>query len=294
MQLPDRFRALILGYPKSGKSGALVALLKAGYQVIYCDFDGNPEVLRNAGEAQENLVYLPFEDKVRKIGNEGRLAGISGEARAYLNFMEFLETGKYVSPNGKDREDWGPMLSWGSDTVLVVDSMTRQIDAIWRRYLFSKGTTQKTKRDWGAIVDELSFAIDMIMSTRLACHTIVIAHLQLTGAEEMEEDPNNQRSETVKYNNELKAARAELLGPRLFPRAVTKAQSEVIAGKFPCILPAELNEKGERIFNLQPRKEIPVAVPALAKLPKTLPMDGGLLTIFQAVTGQTTPTPVAE
>ena len=290
MELPTRFRALLVGYPKAGKSGAIVSLLDEGYRVIYNDFDGNPEILKLAGpEAMKNLIYLPYEDKIRATGIQGtnaRLAGVSGEPKAYLRYMEFLETGKYISPDGKIKEDYGPLTSWGPDTFCVTDSITKLTDAIWRRYLHILGRNTRRKQDWGAIVEELNYVAEINMAMRLQCHSIMIAHFQLTGADEMEEDPKNNRSELVEHNNAVKAQKAELIGPRLFPKAVTKAQSEVFAGKFPAILHLTVNDDGKRIFDLQPHKEIPVAIPAShAKLPNTLPQETGLLTIFNAVKG---------
>jgi hypothetical protein len=291
LELPDRFRALEVGYPKSGKSGTLRCLLEAGYRVIYNDFDGNPEVLKINGKRPDNLIYLPYEDKIRATGDKARImAGVSGEPKAYLRYMEFLETGKYISPDGKEKEDHGPMISWGPDTFNVTDSITRLIEAIWRRYLFTISRSQRRKQDWGAIVEELSYVAEMNMAMRLSCHSIMIAHFQLTGAEELEEDDNTgKRQDLIEHNNEIKKQKADLIGPRLFPRAVTKAQSEVFAGKFPCILPLIVNDEGKRIFDLQPKKELMVALPAShAKVPKTLPQETGLLEIFKAITGKGT------
>lgn len=289
MKLPTRFRALILGAPKAGKTGAILSLLEAGYRVIYTDFDRNSEILGAASPAaSERLVYLPFEDKVRKTGSQSTLAGVSGEAKAHLRYMEFLETGKYVSPDGAEKEDHGPMSSWGSDTVHVTDSMTSHIEAIWSRYLSLKNKTMRAKQDWGAIVNEYAYVCDMLMAYRLDCHSIVIAHTQTQGDETLDEDTRAERRDIAEHNNKIKQEKLEIFGGlRLFPRAVTKAQSEIIAGKFPCVLPFEVDAGGKRIINLAVRKEIPVAVPATAsKLPRILPAETGLLQIMQAVTGQ--------
>ena len=289
-----RFRAMIPGFPKAGKSGAIVPLVEAGFDVLYADFDGNPETVLNLVGDRENFSYLPFEDKVRASRlTEGvsTLAGLSGEPKAYFNYMNFLETGQYVSPDGKTKEKFDPMINWGPETILVTDSSTKLIEAIWNRFLYIIGKTSRRKQDWGAIVNELSYVFDMINSVRNSFHSIVIAHLQTTGDMEMEEDPKNDRSELVKFNNTIKEAKNELVGVRIFPRAVTKAQSENIASKFPIILPAEIDDSGRRIFNLQPRKELAVAVPVLAgrKLPRTLPTETGLLDIFEAVVGYREP-----
>lgn len=293
MKLPNisRYRGLHLGFPKSGKTGALVPLIKAGFRIFYCDFDGNPEVLKLAGEAP-NFHYLPFADKIRMTGESARLAGVSGEPKAYLNWMNFLEEGKYIAPDGS-KENFEPMTAWGLDTIHIVDSMTRLIDAIFRRYLYAVNRSSKRKQDWGAVVDELQFAIEMTMSMRLNCHAIWIGHLQLVSSGELEEDDNSgKRSELVEHNNALKRQVAEIMEPRLFPVAVTKAQSQKIAGLFPCILPFEVNSSGKRIINLQPRKEIDVAIPARLT-EKTFPAETGLLNVFSALTGLTKP-PTSE
>jgi hypothetical protein len=282
------FRGMITGFPKVGKTGSLVALASAGYKIIYCDFDHNPETLvAFAGDAIDNFVYLPFEDKIRLTGTAGRLAGVSGEPKAYFRFMEFLERGVYISPDGATKETHGAMTSWGRDTILVLDSMTQLVDAIWRRFLHTVGRTARTKRDWGAIVEELALVVQMMTSARLTCHSITIAHLQLVDAGELEEaDKKGDRQELIVHNNRLRQEKLELMSTHLFPIAVTKAQSMRIAGLFPCILPVEVSAEGRRQFNLTPRKEIEVALPAsAAKLKKTLPIETGLLDIFKAVTG---------
>lgn len=280
-----RVRAMAVGYPGSGKTGALAALVNAGFNVRVLDFDGNFDPLLEFAtpEGLERLEIVTLEDKLRFAGTAVEPSGMPD---AYARAMKLLDNWKYSTAEGEE-VDLGPVRDWGQRDVLVVDSLSGMGRAAFRRILKinNRNSTNTRDKDWGSAMADQEAFVERITSNDFACHIYMTAHLKIIGPKPPRLDKDDNLADVkVKYAEAL----ADLVPTRLFPSALGQTLPQNIAEHFPTVLRFEsknVNGKAKRVIRTQPTPEFDVKVPT-ASLPPELPVDDGLLTIFKALTGE--------
>src|SRR5438093_10701159 len=95
-------KLLMLGDAKSGKTGALVSLVKAGYKLRILDFDNLLDILaklvsEQCPERSDNVEYRTLRDR-RKASPVGPI--IDGSPRAFIEGIKMLDRWKYKGDNG--------------------------------------------------------------------------------------------------------------------------------------------------------------------------------------------------
>ena len=286
-------RILAMGFPGTGKTGALAALVNAGWKLRILDFDRNwrPLVEYIKPEFRHNVDIFNCEDKL--WAKKGGVIEPMGTPAAFANALAQLNDWKYTAPDGSE-QTYGSIETWGPDVILVVDSMTGVGASAERRILTlqNRSRLDKRRQDWGVAADEQNTFYEMLRSDRIKCHVYCTAHLALIGPkmDEFNDKASPVSKDTLKDKNE---ERAELIAERFYPRALTKSMSTVIAGNFPIALAFESKEIGsgkvKRIIRTVPKPELDVKVPSpkgpdgKALLPDELPLEDGLLTIFQTL-----------
>src|SRR5271166_917456 len=130
-------KLLLIGDSKSGKTGSLVSLVKAGYKLRILDMDNLLEVLKQyiykeCPEMIDNVEYRSLRDIMKATGS-GMV--VDGQPKAYINAIKMLDNWKY------DDVDLGIPAEWGADCILVLDSLSRFCDAAfaWREPLTPAG-----------------------------------------------------------------------------------------------------------------------------------------------------------
>jgi len=118
-------KLLIEGDSKSGKTGSLCSLVKAGYKLRILDMDNGLDVLKQfvLKECPQNIgnvEYRTLRDE-RKASADGPI--IKGSPKAFINAIKMLDRWKY------DDVDLGVPAEWGPDCILVIDSLTFLSDA---------------------------------------------------------------------------------------------------------------------------------------------------------------------
>lgn len=171
-------KLLIEGDSGSGKTGALASLVGAGYKLRILDMDNGLDVLKSYVEHQfhnsiGNVEFRTLRDK-RKATAEGPV--IDGQPKAFINAIKMLDNWKY------DDVDLGKPSEWGSDCILVVDSLTMLSDAAFdfREPLTTRGKSgdydkRATYFDaQGAIENVLA----LLTSESFRTNVIVISHIK--------------------------------------------------------------------------------------------------------------------
>lgn len=274
-------RALIVGYPGAGKTGALASLLNAGFKMRYLDFDGNIEPLMLYADREKlaNLDIMYFEDKMRVGAQFMEPVGIP---TAFKEALDAMDHWKYTEQDGTV-VDLGASKDWGPETIVVLDSLTAMGEAAFRRAmkLSNKTPMNTTDRVWGlAMAEQLAF-IQKLTSFNNKFHVIVLAHLKMIS-------PKSERSGDSDLTKELKEQVANLLPTRLYPSALGWQLPQVIGGEFPTLLEIVATVKAgqvKRVIKTVPRVDLDVKVPA-PNLPKELDITDGMLTIFKALSPQ--------
>jgi len=184
-------KMLLVGDSGSGKTGALMALVAAGYNVRVLDFDAGVDVLRDffnhpdsiyrkafpglwtaeqAAGIRKRLVYETVTDKMRK-SDSGKL--VPAKATVWQRSMGLLDK-------------WGELggiTSWTPQDVLAVDSLTFASKAAMNLVLAMNarlgGTPQQS--DWGIAQGYVESLLQMLYDDQVNCNVIVNCHLKLFG-----------------------------------------------------------------------------------------------------------------
>ena len=113
-QLNTNTKLLLLGDAKSGKTGSLVSLVKAGYKLRILDMDNLLDILKykileECPDLIDNVEFRTIRDKY-KTGPAGSM--IDGKPRAWVDAIKMLDHWKYDDTDLGKPADWGQMLSF--------------------------------------------------------------------------------------------------------------------------------------------------------------------------------------
>lgn len=253
-------KVLLLGDPKSGKTGSLVSLVAAGYKLRILDMDNlldyfKGQVLKSCPDKIDNVEFRSIRDKYK-----GSPTGsvIDGPAKAWPDSLKMLNRWKY------DDIDYGDPAEWGEDTVLVIDSLSRWCDAC---YAFheqiipkGKGGSYDGRAVYGNAQRDMEKQLAMLTSETVKTNVVVICHGML------------QQTEDGKQ--------------KIFPRGIGQALSPNIPSYFSNFIRYTRDNNGKREIQLVGNKMIDLSTSKPDKLPETLPVETGLATIFSVLRGQ--------
>lgn len=252
-------KLLLIGDAKSGKTGSLVSLVKAGYKLRILDFDNLLDVLKQyvmkeCPEMIGNIDYRTLRDK-RKAGNLGLT--IQGTPKAYIDGIKLLQRWKYTEDDGTV-VDLGEPADWGPDYILVIDSLSRICDAAydWQEAIVPVGKNSG-EQDGRQIYNEAQKAIlnllSMLTSDGMETNVIVIAHGQYYDL------PDGTT--------------------KMFPQGVGQKLSPKIPQFFPNVIRYK-NASGKRTISLKSDAMIDLANAAPFAMPDSLAVEDGLAKFF--------------
>lgn len=171
-------KVLYIGDSGTGKTGSLVSLVKAGYDLRILDLDNGLDILRQyvLREAPERLDSIDFEtvrDQYKKgpIMANGRLIGQGPsvtQPKAYLKAVDLMTKWS----------DGSVPAEWGEKTVFVIDSLTGLGKSAFE---WARGMDPNAKdgRNWyGTAQASLDHVIAMLTSEDFHANVIVISHVQ--------------------------------------------------------------------------------------------------------------------
>lgn len=272
-------RALVVGYPKAGKTASLASLVNAGFKLRMIDFDGNADYMirKIKPERLVDVDIVTLEDKLRQTDDGLEPDGIPD---AFAKGVKLMDHWKYKDPDGEE-VDLGRSKDWGPDVIVAMDSLTANGKASLRRAtkLSNKTSRDITDRVYNLAIGEQEKWIDRLTSSNNKHHVLVLAHLKMI-------TPKDVRRGDSKIAQDVKEEIAAIMSTKLYPSALGYQWPQFIGGEFPAIIQAKSVVRGGKLFyvlDLMPREELDLGVPAL-DLPKELPSDTGMLTIFEALT----------
>jgi hypothetical protein len=270
-------KLLLLGDAKSGKTGSLVSLVAAGYKLRILDLDNLLDILKykileECPDKINNVEFFTIRDKY-KAGTQG--ASIDGSPKAWVAAIKMLDNWKYTDEEGTE-VDLGKPATWGPDTILVIDSLSRLCDSA---YDFHESVIPKGKSGdydgravYGNAQDDVEKVLAMLTSKGFATNLIVIAHGTYMDL------PDGTK--------------------KIFPQGVGQKLSLKIPQYFPNYIRYR-NKSGKRTIQVTSDSMIDLANTNPGKLSTELPIETGLATFFEALRGQaskpaeTTPRPTS-
>lgn len=190
-------KLLLSGDSGSGKSGALVSLVKADYKLRILDMDNGLDslkafVMRDCPDKVDNVEFRTIRDSYKTT-----TAGVIVEKpSAWVSMMKMLDNWKY------DTIDLGKPAEWGPQDIVVMDSLTFASDAAfnWARGL---NPASKDPRQWFyAAQQQVESALALLFSENFRTNVIVISHIRYS---------TNDDGTTKGYPNSVGSA----LGPTI-------------------------------------------------------------------------------
>lgn len=294
MWMPERrFKGLVVAAPKTGKTGSVAALANAGYRVVVAAFDPGYEVLLNfvTPDCHKNIIILPFEDQKGFQGKDSKIVvGNKSKPTAYAKFAQFLNDGRarLAKCQGGEVVELGASETWGYDTILVVDNLTSMCRCARDYLLALQGRDRQSmrRRDWLLGADDITDVLIQMASSFYTYHLVVLAHWKVQGPREFEDDDGKNPGKSD-YNNELKEMAKDLTPTKQVPVSLGRQLCDNISQHFPTVVWGCVDDNGKRVFDLSPSavRDSGVPVPP-GRLPKVLPIETGLLSIFEAVCGK--------
>ena len=275
------YRGFHIGWPGSGKTGALASLANAGYKLRVLDFEGNFAPLVNFVDERvladpSRIDIVTLQDQLR---NHDKYVEVVGIPDAFNRGLELLKEWKYKDDDGTEI-NLGRSADWGPDTVVVVDSATSFGEAAKRRQIKMQSKTPITMTDtvWGAAVADFNNALEIMKRMDKKYHLIINCHKQMLG-------PQNfiARGDSDEIKKEkLEAIKDGMIPTRIYPVGVSKPQAQVLHGMLPTMLEFEkVTKVGKecRIIRTVSGPEIDVKIPS-NKLKTEYPIETGLADIF--------------
>ena len=261
-QSNEYVKLLLVGDSKSGKTGSLVSLVKAGYKLRIVDFDNLLDILvkliqEHCPDKIDNVEFRTFRD-VSKMTAAGPLIAAP---KAFIDATKMLDRWKYKDDE-ENEIDLGVPSDWGPDIILVIDSLSRLCDAAydWCESVIPKsksGGEFDGRAVYGNAQDAVESMLAMLTSKSFACNLIVIAHGQYMDL------PDGTT--------------------KIFPQGVGQKLSPKIPQYFPNYVRYK-NIGGKRTIQLESDGLIDLANTNPAAMPgKSLPIESGLADFFEAL-----------
>lgn len=260
-------KGLILGESGSGKTGALASLAEAGYSLRILDFDNGLDILyhqlKSSPEALSRVGYFTLTDTFSQIGGKP----VPKKVRAFGTAMRKLDKWK---EEGEEGPGEGSIESWGSDRILVIDSLSFMARAALRVVLQINGRLGEKpwQSDWGDAQAMLEGLLGLLYSDDVGCHVLVLTHID--------------------YRERQTSDEAEAM--RGLPMSIGKALGPTIPRYFNLMVQAKTKGTGtsaRRIINTKSESFLELKAPGPVK--QSYPIETGLRDLFKDLLGHDGP-----
>lgn len=282
-----------IGEPGTGKTGALAALVAAGYKVRLLDCDNGADTLlpllthpkypyakymadHNIDVAQ-GLIYCTITERMKIDVNEKR--PVPRTAAGFGKAMAMLE-------NWKDGDiNLGHIETWDTDCVLVIDTFGTLADLAFfniqalNRRLGARREGFDFQRDVGGAQGVLIDLLKLLYDPAIKCNVIIMSHV--TWVDESRGIADRPKS----GENVLQEVKG-------FPSAIGRALSPVIGKYFNNVLYTSMSGSGASVRReiwTVPREGVRVKNSAAATLKPSYNVETALAEIFAALRGEPEP-----
>lgn len=262
-QSNDFVKLLLIGDAKSGKTGSLVSLVKAGYKLRILDFDNLLDILKFkiieiCPDKIDNVDFITLRDEYKATA-EGN--SIKGMPKAWIEGVKLSDNWKYKDTDG-EQVDLGSPATWGNDTIYIIDSLSRLCDAAYDYHEAIAPRGKSGEYDgravYGSAQDAVEKFIAKLTSKYMATNVILIAHGQYMDL------PDGTT--------------------KIFPQGVGQKLSPKIPQYFPNVVRYK-NQNGKRTIQVNSDAMIDLANTNPTVLSKSLSIETGLAEFFEALRG---------
>lgn len=263
-------RLLVLGYPKSGKTGALASLANSGRRIRYLDFDNNIDSLRayTGKEARKLIDRVPCLDKL-SLQSQGEQVGV--------NLTAFTSWPTMASALDKWPSDGSIPAEWDNSNVLVFDSLTAMAQSRWRATM-KLNARRDMRMNYKIVQDQIADLFYLIRDL-IRCPVVVLAHIQMIGPDFHVDESIDDTTlkEKILYK---KLEGAQIIDPYFGPVSVGQKGAQVLPSLFTGVVLVDASDMGRFIYTT-PRRGFHLAVP-VPGIDKELPIGNGLATLLNS------------
>lgn len=200
-------KLLLIGDPGSGKTGATASLAAAGYNLRYADTDNGLDILtdlltnpispyvkgKSPAQQAEMLARVNYEtltDPMKNIG--GKL--VPAQATVWQRLTALLDNWDPATTKGwknkqppaeNDTAALGPIVTWGTQDILVLDSLSRISSAALNMVLSMNARLgqQPHQSDYFTAQTMVESLLQKLYDESVQCNVIVVAHIAMIGDE---------------------------------------------------------------------------------------------------------------
>jgi len=269
-------KALLIGDSGTGKTGALLSLAKARYNLRILDFDAGLDILANLAKGDtatlNRIRYITCTDVMRSVA--GKVFPVS--ATAWPKAMDALTDWK----DGAE-PTLGPVASWGPKDILVIDSLNFAGKAATRlmQQINGRLAVFPIWTDYGDAQKLVESMCAMLFSETIKCNVLVLSHVREVGKKQTR---INEKGQVQTYEEEgTRKGYAET--------GTGSALSPTIGRYFNAVLLADIVGSGQssrRIIRTVPHENIGLKNPAPGIVKSEYPLATGLAEYFAAVRGE--------
>ncbi len=270
-------KIILMGDSGTGKTGSLVSLALAGYNIKVIDFDCQAEevvrgVLKELHHAKKNPISLEAHNKalsqfdIAKFSDKITIVGTKIKVVAALAWVAAMKQLNAWVRGGIDEK-----------TVLVIDSLTFAAKAATYNYLSLSNLLAKQDgpewTDYNSIQEAIAGLLALLYSPTISCNVIVNAHIDLV----------ELRADFGKKDNKGKPV-LEVVDTKALPKSIGKALASSIPAYFNTALVCKSfgpEQARKRFIYTCPVGLADTKTPYLG-LPDKLPIESGMATFFAA------------
>lgn len=255
-------KMLLIGDSGCGKTASLVSLAKAGYNLRILDFDNGLDIVSSliqnesgADDIASRIRYQTCTDEMKTTAGGEVIP--KGQPKAFATAMKLLNQWK------EDDVNLGNVSDWGTEDVLVIDSLTFLSNAAMRWHLFNVGRIgQPYQQDWLVAQRKVTQFLELLYSQSVSCNVVITAHIRYIDIAE----------QTHGY--------PESVG-RALPPQIPRYFNTVVQAKI-----AGAGKAAKRKIRIVPDTAIGLKNAAPQAFSDTeLPLETGLADIFRAIRG---------
>jgi len=245
----DATRILYLGNSGAGKTGSLVSLVEAGYNLRILDMDNGVSILKQfiLNQCPERIGQVDVETRrdVYEMGLQG--PRVKGKPKAYVEAMQLLDKWS----------DGSHPAEWDRKTIFVLDSLSALGRACFE-YVKAMNPSVREPRQWyNAAQDMIQSNIANMTGAGFNPHVIVCTH--------------------VRYEEDLGKAFANAIGKALGPVLPRYFNNMVLAETVGAGKMAKRIIKTVTTGTIDLKNENPFKVAA------ELPLETGMATLFKSL-----------
>lgn len=237
-----------IGDSGTGKTGALVSLVAAGYKLKILDLDNGLDALREWGkvECKDKLSNVDFETRRDKYKATSAGLILDGSPKAFTDSLKLMtQWSDGTNPS-----------EWGEDTIFVLDSLTAFGKAAFE---WAKGLNPAAKdpRQWFYTAQQgVEDTVALLTGESFHANVIIISHVTY----------DEWQDGTTKGS-------ISAVGKALGPKLAKYLNTLVLAEK------KGTGDSVKRIIRTAPTSVVDVKVPGPG-FDLTLPLSTGLATLF--------------